>query len=110
MGAYLKSHVTLLSPFFAGAFTLFVVMSFTKTLPIDKYILVHEKDIAKEQPGPHDGGGKMLINSKGVSNGIGSVEKFDLSSFAAGTYFLKIDLHPSLGSVGKSGSYKIVRL
>ena len=57
-----------------------------------------------------DASGKLLLTSKAVSNGIGSVEKFNLSSFAAGTYFLKIDLHPSLGSVGKSGSYKIVRL
>jgi mannose-6-phosphate isomerase-like protein (cupin superfamily) len=46
--------------FFAGAFTLFVVLSFTKTLPIEKYLLVHEKDIAKEQPGPHTGGGKTI--------------------------------------------------
>jgi mannose-6-phosphate isomerase-like protein (cupin superfamily) len=46
--------------FIAGAVTLFVVMSFTKTLPIEKYILVHEKNIAKDQPGPHDGGGKTI--------------------------------------------------
>lgn len=58
----------------------------------------------------YDASGKLLLVSKAVSNGIGSVEKFNLTSFAAGTYFLKIDLQPSLGSVGKSGSYKIVRL
>ena len=46
--------------FLAGALTLFVVMSFAKTLPIEKYILVHEKNIAKEQPGPHNGGGKTI--------------------------------------------------
>ena len=57
-----------------------------------------------------DASGKLLLVSKAVSNGFGSVEKFNLTSFAAGTYFLKIDLQPSLGSVGKSGSYKIVRL
>ena len=57
-----------------------------------------------------DANGKLLAVSKAVSNGIGNVEKFNLSSFAAGTYFLKIDLQPSLGSVWKTGSYKIVRL
>jgi hypothetical protein len=57
-----------------------------------------------------DANGKLLMVSQAVSNGIGSVEKLNLSSFATGTYFLKIDLQPSLGSVGKSGSYKIVRL
>jgi hypothetical protein len=57
-----------------------------------------------------DASGKLLLTSKAVSNGVGSVERFNLSSYAAGTYFLKIDLQPSLGSVGKSGSYKIVRL
>ena len=46
--------------FFGGALTLFVILSFTKTLPVEKYILVHEKDIAKEQAGPHNGGGKTI--------------------------------------------------
>jgi mannose-6-phosphate isomerase-like protein (cupin superfamily) len=46
--------------FLAGAMTLLVAMSFTKTLPDEKYILVHEKNIAKEQPGPHDGGGTTI--------------------------------------------------
>jgi mannose-6-phosphate isomerase-like protein (cupin superfamily) len=46
--------------FFGGAVTLMVVLSFTKTLPIGKYILVHEKEIAKEEPGPHNGGGKTI--------------------------------------------------
>jgi len=46
--------------FFAGAMTILVFMSFTKTLPIEKYILIHEKEIAKEQPGPHDGGGTTI--------------------------------------------------
>ena len=57
-----------------------------------------------------DASGKLLLVSKAVSNGIDSTEKFNLTSFAAGTYFLKIDLQPSLGSVGKSGTFKIVRL
>lgn len=51
---------SLLLSFFAGALTLFAIMSFAKTLPVEKFILVHEKDIAKEQPGPHDGGGKTI--------------------------------------------------
>ena len=52
--------IPLLVSFISGALTLFVIMSFTKTLPFDKYILVHEKEIAKEQPGPHNGGGKTI--------------------------------------------------
>src|SRR6188474_1337156 len=52
--------IPLLLSFSAGAFALLVVLSFTKTLPVEKYILIHEKDIAKEQPGPHEGGGKTI--------------------------------------------------
>ncbi len=46
--------------FFTGAVTLLVLLAFTGDLPIEKYILVHEKDIAKEQPGPHKGGGTTV--------------------------------------------------
>jgi hypothetical protein len=58
----------------------------------------------------YDAKGKLLRFSKAFSNGAGSIAKINLSSFAAGTYFLQLDLEPALGSVRKSGSYKIVRL
>ena len=44
----------------------------------------------------YDANGKLLRFSNAVSNGGGSIEKINLSSFAAGTYFLQIDLEPSL--------------
>ena len=46
-----------LMSFISGAVVLLVVAAFTDQLPLEKYILVHEKDIQKEQPGPHQGGG-----------------------------------------------------
>jgi mannose-6-phosphate isomerase-like protein (cupin superfamily) len=45
------------SSFLAGVIVSFALLAFTGDLPLEKYILVHEKDIAKEQPGPHKGGG-----------------------------------------------------
>ena len=50
----------LLVSFLAGVVTTITLVSFTKTFPQEKYILVHEKDIAKEQAGPHQGGGKTI--------------------------------------------------
>jgi len=58
----------------------------------------------------YDANGKLVRVLKAVSSGFGNVEKLDLSSCAAGTYFLKVDLNPYLGSAAKSGSYKIVRI
>ena len=46
--------------FVAGAGSLFIVLSFTDDLQLEKYILQHEKEIAKEQPGPHKGGGTTI--------------------------------------------------
>ena len=46
--------------FLAGAATLYAILAFTDKLPLEKYILQNEKDIAKEQPGPHDGGGTTI--------------------------------------------------
>ncbi len=53
--------------------------------------------------------GKLLQSRKVISNGIGSIEKFDLSAYAAGTYLLNFDLSPSLGSIKKKGAYKILK-
>lgn len=46
--------------FIAGAACLFVVLAFREELPFEKYIIQHEQDIAKEQPGPHKGGGTTI--------------------------------------------------
>lgn len=50
----------LILSFLAGAATLYAVLAFSDTVQTERYILQHEKDIAKEQPGPHDGGGKTI--------------------------------------------------
>jgi hypothetical protein len=60
--------------------------------------------------GIFDANGKNILMRKAVSYGIGSIERFNLSGFAAGTYFIKIELIPVLGSVKKTGAYKIVKL
>lgn len=43
--------------FFGGALVMFCIFSFDNTKQTEPYILVHENDIAVEQPGPHNGGG-----------------------------------------------------
>lgn len=57
-----------------------------------------------------DAGGKIVSSRKTVSYGIGSIEKFNLAPFSAGTYFIRIDLDPDPGSVRKTGTYKILKL
>ena len=58
----------------------------------------------------YDALGKNIILRKTVSYGIGSIEHFNLSQFASGTYFIRIDLIPVPGSVSKTGMYKIVKM
>jgi hypothetical protein len=58
----------------------------------------------------YDANGKLVISRRTVSYGMGNIEHLNLSHFASGTYFLKIDLDPSLGSMPKTGSYKLVKL
>ena|SRR5688572_22765652 len=43
-----------------GLATMLAIQAFTRDTPTEKYILQHEKDIAKEQPGPHKGGGQTI--------------------------------------------------
>lgn len=57
----------------------------------------------------YDVHGKTLVTKTAISYGFGSIEKIDLTRYAASTYFLKIDLIPVPGSVKKTGSYKIVK-
>src|SRR5215211_1218335 len=57
-----------------------------------------------------DGNGKNIFTRRTVSYGVGSIERFSLTRFAAGAYYIKIELYPVLGSVRKTGTYKIVKL
>jgi hypothetical protein len=58
----------------------------------------------------YDGSGKNILGRRTASYGIGSIERFDLTRFPAGTYFVQIELKPVAGSVKKTGAYKIVKL
>jgi len=58
----------------------------------------------------YDTKGKLVKTAKCASYGVPIVEKIDLTGVASGTYFLKIDLTPSIGFIQKTGSYKIVKL
>jgi hypothetical protein len=58
----------------------------------------------------YDAHGKIVRTKKFTSYGHGAKELVDLSSFAAGTYFLRINLQPVPGSTPKNGFYKIVKL
>jgi hypothetical protein len=53
--------------------------------------------------------GRQLQNKKISITGTGQLERFNLSGYAAGVYFLSAQLDPSPGSVAKKGSYKIVK-
>lgn len=57
-----------------------------------------------------DANGKNVLSRRTTSYGIGSIEHFDISRFAAGTYFITIELKPVPGSVKKTGNYKIIKL
>jgi mannose-6-phosphate isomerase-like protein (cupin superfamily) len=46
--------------FVVGITLMFLIQSFNEKRPLEKYILQHEKDIAKIQPGPHKGGGQTI--------------------------------------------------
>ena len=58
----------------------------------------------------YDTRGKLVVNGKSTLSGIPIVEKVDLSPFASGTYFVKLELEPAIGSIRKTGSYKILKL
>ena len=58
----------------------------------------------------YDSHGKIVARRKVQSLGFGHLERFDLTPYAAGTYFLRINLTPAPGYDRKTGSYKIVKL
>lgn len=58
----------------------------------------------------YDVAGRKLLSRQAVSYGLNTIEKIDLSSFAQGTYLIRVSLSPAPGSVNKSGAYKIVKI
>ena len=57
-----------------------------------------------------DESGKTMGKKELDYTGIGSIQKWDMSAFASGNYFLKILLEPTPGSVAKKGAFKIVKI
>jgi hypothetical protein len=57
-----------------------------------------------------DSRGQLLHTGKKRCSGVTDIERIDLSSFASGTYFVRVQLLPDQGSLPKSGSYKIIKL
>ena len=58
----------------------------------------------------YDARGRMMYSGKKICSGVLGSEKIDLTTFVAGTYFLKVELDPKTGFLPKTGSYKIVKL
>lgn len=85
-----------------------------KILPNPTYNNVEINFLTSQQGVLHiavfDAGGKNHLVRKVPSYGIGSIERFNLSGLAAGTYFFRIELVPVPGSVKKTGTYKIVKV
>jgi hypothetical protein len=54
--------------------------------------------------------GRVLLTNSFHSYGFGQIEKIDMTGDRAGSYFLRIELNPELGSVHKIGSFKIIKL
>ena len=52
-----RKLLQLLAVFSAGALATVVLFAFREKQQQDGYIIIHEKDIAVQQAGPHDGGG-----------------------------------------------------
>jgi hypothetical protein len=85
-----------------------------KVLPNPTYNLL-EVNILTQQAGilhmnVYDAMGKQVLSTRRTSFGIGNIEKINLFPFAAGTYFLHIQLVPFPGSQKKSGTFKIIKL
>jgi hypothetical protein len=85
-----------------------------KILPNPTYDKVEINFLTTQQGVLHiaifDANGKNIISRKTVSYGIGSIERFNLTGLASGTYFINIELNPVPGSVQKTGNYKIIKL
>ena len=57
----------------------------------------------------YDGSGKMLISKQSYSYGIGLIENLDLTLFANGAYFIRIEIVPEPTSTTKIGTYKVLK-
>ena len=58
----------------------------------------------------YDAHGKMVISKQSYSYGIGLIENLDLTMFAMGTYFIKIEIVPEPSSTPKTGTYKVLKI
>ena len=85
-----------------------------KILPNPTYNKI-EIDFLTNQSGTvslvlNDASGKFLLSKKIFISGLGTIERLDLSTYSAGTYFIRLELTPAPGSIRKMGIYKIVKL
>lgn len=58
----------------------------------------------------YDGSGRFMGTRQFDYFGTGRIEKWDLSQYASGMYFLNIQLEPTGTSVAKKGSYKVQKI
>jgi hypothetical protein len=58
----------------------------------------------------YDASGKIVISKQTYSYGIGLIENLDLTMFAMGTYFVKIEIVPEASSTPKTGTYKVLKI
>jgi hypothetical protein len=54
--------------------------------------------------------GQKVYEKEFYHYGFGRIEKIDMQQWSASSYFLDVVLEPEAGSVGKKGSYKIIKL
>lgn len=54
--------------------------------------------------------GQRMYQKEFYSYGLGTIEKIDMQRWASSEYYLHIILEPEAGSVGKKGSYKIIKV
>ena len=54
--------------------------------------------------------GNILYKKEVISHGHGQIEKINMTQYAHGSYFLKINLNRFMGFTSKTGTYKIVKL
>ena len=57
-----------------------------------------------------DASGRLMAQRQFDYYGTGRIEKWDLSRYSSGTYFLNIQLAPVGTSVAKKGTFKVVKI
>jgi membrane-bound inhibitor of C-type lysozyme len=58
----------------------------------------------------YDASGRKIHMHKVISVGSSTTQKINLTGYSSGTYLLHISLQPAPGSIGKHGSYRIVKI